>query len=102
MSDGSDVWNIDGRAIAVSRLSDVYWPADGLTKGDLLRYYQDVAPVMLAHLRDRPVTLRVFANGPGRRLLLSARYANGRLSLAPQRSVPPEDRRADDSSLARG
>lgn len=64
MSEPSDNWLIDGRSVAVSHLDDVYWPEDEVSKGDMLRYYQQIAPTMLPHLRDRPVTLRVFANGP--------------------------------------
>ena len=33
------------------------FPADGITKADLAAYYALVAPVMLPHLRDRPVTM---------------------------------------------
>jgi len=56
-------WSIGGRTIAVSNLEKAYWPGDGLTKGDLLRYYQTVAPVLLPHCADRPATLRVYPNG---------------------------------------
>jgi bifunctional non-homologous end joining protein LigD len=56
-------WEIAGRAVQVSSLDTVYWPEDGLTKGDLLAYYREIAPVMLRYLQDRPVTLRVFPKG---------------------------------------
>jgi bifunctional non-homologous end joining protein LigD len=56
-------WDVDGRAIPVSGLETLYWPADGLVKGDLLAYYREIAPVMLPYLHDRPVTLRVFPDG---------------------------------------
>lgn len=49
--------------IELSHPERVLWPEDGLTKGDLAAYYRAVAPVMLPHLRDRPVTLRVFPRG---------------------------------------
>ncbi len=41
----------------------VFWPEEGFTKGDLAAYYEAVAPVMLPHLKDRPVTVRVFPDG---------------------------------------
>jgi bifunctional non-homologous end joining protein LigD len=41
----------------------VLWPDAGLTKLDLIRYYQAVAPVILPHLRDRPLVMRPFPNG---------------------------------------
>ncbi len=41
----------------------VFWPDDGLTKGDLCDYYETIAPVLLPHLKDRPVTLVRFPDG---------------------------------------
>jgi bifunctional non-homologous end joining protein LigD len=38
----------------------VLWPADGLTKADLYDYFGAIAPVMLPHIRDRPVSLQRF------------------------------------------
>jgi bifunctional non-homologous end joining protein LigD len=49
--------------VPVSHLDKLYWPHDGLTKGDMLRYYRTMAPVMLSYLSRRPVTLRVFPDG---------------------------------------
>ncbi|MEO6004866.1 MAG: non-homologous end-joining DNA ligase [Opitutus sp.] len=43
--------------VAFSNLSKVFFPATGFTKGELIKYYIDVAPVLLPHFRDRPVTL---------------------------------------------
>ena len=63
--DPGDVWQVGERSVVVSHPEKVYWPADGVTKGDLLRYYLSVAPVMLPHLRDRPLTLRVYPDGLG-------------------------------------
>jgi len=46
-----------------TNLEKIFWPQRGYTKGDLIRYYLEVAPQILPHLRDRPVTLRRFPNG---------------------------------------
>lgn len=54
------------RVVGKVRLTNqdkVFWPADGITKGDLCDYYEAVAPVLLPHLRDRPVTLVRFPDG---------------------------------------
>jgi bifunctional non-homologous end joining protein LigD len=59
------IWDIAGRPVQVTSLDTVYWPEDGLTKGDLLAYYREIAPMMLPYLQDRPVTLRVFPRGIG-------------------------------------
>jgi bifunctional non-homologous end joining protein LigD len=43
----------------------VLFPADGITKGDLAAYYEAVAPVMLPHLKNRPVTMERYPAGLG-------------------------------------
>ena len=40
---------------------------DGTTKADLAEYYRDVAPVMLPHVRDRPISMQRFNGGIGGR-----------------------------------
>ena len=44
----------------------VLFPEDGITKGDLAKYYETVAPVMLPHLRGRPVTMERYPAGIGK------------------------------------
>ena len=51
------------RTVRLSNLDKLYWPDEEITKGDLLRYYRDVAPTLLPHLRDRPFTLKRFPDG---------------------------------------
>lgn len=48
-----------------SHRDKLFFPADGLTKGDLIDYYGRIAPSMLPHLRDRPLTLHRFPDGIG-------------------------------------
>ena len=47
---------VDGRRLKVSNLDKVMYPATETTKGEVLHYYATVAPVLLPHLADRPVT----------------------------------------------
>jgi bifunctional non-homologous end joining protein LigD len=54
---------VDGRTVQVSSVDKPFFPAAGLTKGDLLGYYRDVAEVMVPHLRGRPLNLQRFPNG---------------------------------------
>ncbi len=54
---------VGGREIELSRLDKVLFPADGITKGDLVDYYQEVAPVMVPHTRGRPVAMHRFPDG---------------------------------------
>jgi bifunctional non-homologous end joining protein LigD len=54
---------VGGRSVAVSSVTKPFFPEVGLTKGDLIAYYRDVAEVMLPHLRGRPINLQRFPNG---------------------------------------
>src|SRR4051794_19678438 len=56
-------WTLDERSIRISDLDKPYWPRDGLTKGDALAYYREIAPVLLPHVKDRPVTTHDFPEG---------------------------------------
>lgn len=49
--------------VSLTHLDKVYFPEAHLTKGDVVAYYRQVAPWILPHLRDRPLTLRRFPDG---------------------------------------
>jgi bifunctional non-homologous end joining protein LigD len=51
------------RALKLSNLDKVFWPEEGITKGDLLAYYRAVAPVLVPHLKDRPFTMKRYPDG---------------------------------------
>jgi len=51
------------RQLSVSNLDKVYWPTSGTTKAAFLQYLVAVAPVMVPHLADRPVTLKRYPEG---------------------------------------
>ncbi len=53
----------DGHAVSLTNLEKPFWPKLGVTKGDLLRYYVSVAPVLLPHLRDRAMVMKRYPNG---------------------------------------
>jgi bifunctional non-homologous end joining protein LigD len=57
------VVSIDGRELKLSNLDKVLYPETGFTKGDLIDYYTRVAPALLPHLKDRPLTLKRYPNG---------------------------------------
>lgn len=52
-------------AFRATRRNKLFFPDDGLTKGDLIDYYGRIAPTMLPYLRDRPLTLHRFPEGIG-------------------------------------
>jgi bifunctional non-homologous end joining protein LigD len=54
---------IEDRRLKLSNLEKVLWPATGFTKGQMVDYYVRVAPVLLPHLRRRPLTLKRYPNG---------------------------------------
>ena len=54
---------VGGRTLTLTNRERVLWPRAGFTKGDLIDYYTRLAPVLLPHVRDRPVTLWRFPLG---------------------------------------
>src|SRR3954468_15407541 len=56
---------VDGKEVRLTNLRKVFWPAIGLTKGDLLQYYADVAPVLLPHIRNRAMVMKRYPHGAG-------------------------------------
>jgi bifunctional non-homologous end joining protein LigD len=52
--------------VIITHPEKVLFPDDGITKGELAAYYESVAPLMLPHLRGRPVTMERYPNGIGK------------------------------------
>jgi len=51
------------KKIEFTNLDKVFWPEDGYTKGDLIGYYDRIAPYLIPHLLDRPLVFERFPNG---------------------------------------
>lgn len=51
------------REVRITNLDKVFFPDEGITKGDLINYYYNVAPLMLPFLRDRPITMQRVPDG---------------------------------------
>ena len=49
--------------VHLTNLNKLYWPKEGITKGDVLRYYEQMHTVLLPHLKDRPESLFRTPNG---------------------------------------
>ena len=49
--------------LKLSNLDKPFWPDEGITKGDLLAFYRDVAAVLVPHLRGRPFTMKRYPDG---------------------------------------
>lgn len=59
----AEILRIDGRDVDITRPGKILFPEDGITKGDLIRYYQRISPWMLPHLEGRPLALQRFPDG---------------------------------------
>jgi bifunctional non-homologous end joining protein LigD len=57
--------SVDGKDVRLTNLRKVFWSEPGLTKGDLLQYYADVAGVLLPHVRDRAMVMKRYPHGAG-------------------------------------
>ncbi|GLY50121.1 non-homologous end-joining DNA ligase [Lentzea sp. NBRC 102530] len=54
---------VEGRVLKLTNLDKEMYPGFGFTKGEVIDYYTRIAPVLLPHLKDRPVTLKRYPNG---------------------------------------
>jgi bifunctional non-homologous end joining protein LigD len=57
------VLSVDGKEVRLTNLRKVFWTGLGLTKGDLLQHYADVAHVLLPHVRDRAMVMKRYPHG---------------------------------------
>jgi bifunctional non-homologous end joining protein LigD len=59
----AEILRVDGHEVDITRPEKVLFPEDGITKGDLIRYYQRISPWMLPYLEGRPLALQRFPDG---------------------------------------
>jgi bifunctional non-homologous end joining protein LigD len=74
----------NGDTLHVTNLAKVFWPDLGITKGELLRYYVQAAPLILPVVHDRPLVMKRFPNGVTRQAFYQQRHPE---------AVPPGVRR---------
>src|SRR5947209_16596179 len=55
--------DVEGKKLALSNLDKVLYPEPGFTKGQVIDYYIRIAPVLLPHLKNRPITLKRYPDG---------------------------------------
>ncbi|MFT3969602.1 MAG: non-homologous end-joining DNA ligase [Micropruina sp.] len=65
MADPAQHLEVDGRLVKVTNLDKVLYPETGTTKGEVIAYYQAIAPVFLPYARRRPATRKRWPNGVG-------------------------------------
>ncbi len=59
----SKVITIEGKKLKVSNLDKVLYPETGFTKAQVIDYYSKIAPFILPHVKDRPLTLKRYPDG---------------------------------------
>jgi bifunctional non-homologous end joining protein LigD len=89
---------VGNRRLKLSNLDKVFYPAVGLTKGQVIDYYRQVAPALVPHLRNRPLTLKRYPDGVEGQFF----YEKQCPSYAPDwiETVTVKNRRAIDYCLA--
>ena len=69
----------------------VLFPDDGITKGELAAYYEAIAPIMLPHIRGRPVTMERYPAGIGKKGFLQKDVSKGFPPWLERVEVPKKD-----------
>jgi bifunctional non-homologous end joining protein LigD len=54
---------VDGKEVRLTNLDKVFWAEERITKGQLIQYYADVAPLLLPHIRDRAMVMKRYPHG---------------------------------------
>lgn len=77
--------------MVITHPDKVLFPEDGITKGELAEYYAAMAPLMLPHLRGRPVTMERFPAGIGEKGFWQKSVAKGFPAWLERVEVPKKD-----------
>jgi bifunctional non-homologous end joining protein LigD len=68
---------VEGRQLTLSNLSKVLYPEAGFAKGEIIDYYSRIAPILLPHLADRPLTVKRYPNGVESNFFFEKNAPNG-------------------------
>jgi bifunctional non-homologous end joining protein LigD len=68
---------VEDRQLQLTNLGKVLYPSDGFSKGEVLDYYTRIAPVLLPHLADRPLTIKRYPNGVDEKFFFEKNAARG-------------------------
>ena len=78
-------------SVVISHPDKVLFPDDGITKGELAAYYDAIAPLMLPHLKKRPVTMERFHKGIGQPGFIQKSIGKGTPDWIERVEVPKKD-----------
>ncbi len=63
VSSEQSIIKVNNQDLKFSNLKKIFWIKEGITKGDMLRYYQEIMPYIFPYMKDRPQSLNRFPNG---------------------------------------
>ncbi len=69
--------DVEGQHLTLSNLTKVLYPEASFTKGEIIDYYSRIAPVLLPHLADRPLTVKRYPNGVEQQFFFEKNAARG-------------------------
>jgi bifunctional non-homologous end joining protein LigD len=75
----------------ISHPEKVLFPDDGITKGELAAYYEAIAPLMLPHIRGRPITMERYPSGIGKPGFMQKDVSRGFPAWLKRQEVPKKD-----------
>jgi bifunctional non-homologous end joining protein LigD len=64
-SSGNATLKVAGKQVRLTNLDKLFWPDEKISKGHLIQYYVDVAPVLLPHIKDRAMVMKRYPHGAG-------------------------------------
>jgi bifunctional non-homologous end joining protein LigD len=83
--------SVAGRELNVSNLDKVLFPETGFTKGQLIEYYVTVGPMMLGHIADRPLTMKRYPDGVGKKFFFEKHVPSHAPEWVRSITVPASD-----------
>ena len=86
----ADIQLPNGDSLRVTNLAKLFWPKLGITKGELIRYYLEVSPLILPVIDDRPLVMKRFPNGVDTHAFYQQRHPE-QPPPGVRREVLPED-----------
>jgi bifunctional non-homologous end joining protein LigD len=78
-------------SLVITHPEKVLFPDDGITKGELAAYYEAIAPIMVPHVRGRPITMERFPAGIGKKGFLQKDVSKGFPPWLERVEVPKKD-----------
>jgi bifunctional non-homologous end joining protein LigD len=88
------------RVLKLSNLDKPFWPEEGITKGDVIAYYRDVAPVLVPHLRDRPFTMKRYPDGWQGKFFFQKNAPSHMPEWIPRSELPASTREGEQKTIA--